>query len=198
METLVTRARAVLADPGTYRPESAPDDYSAVYRATTLTPTLPTQKVWDEAGKILADARAAGWCPPHGCPSAGRRVMAACSAICAGSRQRSTRNDGIIPAKHELRRPRMTAMTVRLRTDADRAAVARLKATTGDATASRAIMRAVREYPDLVDQLQQERRATAALRTALRAVAEADDELARAEGGLRHALDQARAALPDE
>ena len=79
----------------------------------------------------------------------------------------------------------MTAMTVQLRTDADRAAVGRLKATTGDATASRAIMRAMREYPDLVDQLQQERRTTAALRTALRAVAEADNELARAEAGPR-------------
>ena len=92
----------------------------------------------------------------------------------------------------------MTALTVRLRTDADRAAVDRLKATTGDATASRAILRAVREYPDLVHQLQEERHTTAALRTTLRDVADADNDLARAEAGLRHALDKARAALPDD
>ena len=92
----------------------------------------------------------------------------------------------------------MTALTVRLRTDADRAAVDRLKATTGEGTASRAILRAVREYPDLVNQLREERRTTAALRSALRAVADADNDLARAEAGRRQAVDQARAAVTDD
>ena len=92
----------------------------------------------------------------------------------------------------------MTALTVRLRTHADRAAIDHLKATTGDATASRAILRAVREYPGPVQQLREERHTTAALRTALRAVADADNDLAGAEARLRHALDQARAALPND
>ena len=92
----------------------------------------------------------------------------------------------------------MTAMTVRLRTDAERAAVDELKRATGEATASRAILRAVREYPNLVDQLRGERRTTAALRTALRAVAEADDDLARAEASRRQAVGQARAAVADD
>ena len=92
----------------------------------------------------------------------------------------------------------MTALTVRLRTDAERDAVAHLKATTGDATASRAILRSVREYPDLVEQLREERRTTASLRSALRAVAVADHDLALAETGLRHAIDQARTCLSGE
>ena len=92
----------------------------------------------------------------------------------------------------------MTALTVRLRTAADRATVEHLKATTGDTTASRAILRAVREYPGLVQQLREERHTTAALRSALRTVADADNGLAGAEARLRHALDQARAALPDD
>jgi len=125
-------------------------------------------------------------------------VMAACGAIPRRDRRRPTRNDGKIATRRELWRPRMTALTVRLRTDADRAAVDHLKAATGETTASRAILRAVREYPDLIDQLREERRTTAALRTALRAVAETDDGLARAEASRRQAVDQARTAVADD
>jgi len=92
----------------------------------------------------------------------------------------------------------MAALTVRLRTAADRNAVANLKSTTGDAIASRAILRAVREYPDLVEQLREERRTTASLRSALRAVAVADHDVAVAETGLRDAIDQARICLPGD
>ena len=72
----------------------------------------------------------------------------------------------------------MTALTVRPRTHADRATVDHLKATNGGAAASRAILRAVREYPCLVHQRKEERRT--------------------AETRLRHALEQARAALPND
>ena len=92
----------------------------------------------------------------------------------------------------------MTALTARLHTAADRNAVAHLKATTGDATASRAILRAVCEYPDLVAQLREERRTTAILRSALPAVAVADHDLAVAETGLHHAIDQAHTCLPGD
>lgn len=50
----------------------------------------------------------------------------------------------------------------------------------------------------LVEQIREERRTTAALRTALRAVAEADDELARAEASRRQAVGEARAALAND
>ena len=57
--------------------------------------------------------------------------------------------DGRIATWSQLRRPRMTALTIRLRTDDERNAVERLKDATGKGTASRAILRAIREWPDL-------------------------------------------------
>ena len=99
----------------------------------------------------------------------------------------------------------MTALTVRLRTDADRAAVDHLKATTGDATASRAILRAVREYPELLEQLREwpdvvaelaaERRRTAALTERLEALIAAEDDLHRVTIIRAEAHKAARSAL---
>ena len=52
----------------------------------------------------------------------------------------------------------MSALTIRLRTDDDRIAVERWKDATGTRTASRTIVRAVREWADLVDEFAAERR----------------------------------------
>ena len=52
----------------------------------------------------------------------------------------------------------MTALTIRLRTDDERDAVERLKDATGEGTASRAILRAVREWPGPVEELAVERK----------------------------------------
>ena len=75
----------------------------------------------------------------------------------------------------------MTALIIRLRTDGERNAVERLKDATGTRTASRVIVRAVREWPDLVEELAAERRKVAGLRTVLSAIAAAEAGLAGAE-----------------
>ena len=83
----------------------------------------------------------------------------------------------------------MTALTNRLRTDDDRDAVERLKAATEKGTASRAILRAVREWPDLVDELAEERRRVRRPRSV--APLEVDDALRGAKPSCadpRHAL----------
>ena len=72
----------------------------------------------------------------------------------------------------------MTALTIRLRTDGDRIAVERLKDATGTRTASRAMVRAVREWPDLVDELAAERRKVEDLRTVLSAIVAVEAGLA--------------------
>ena len=89
----------------------------------------------------------------------------------------------------------MTALTIRLRTDGDRIAVERLKEATGTRTASRAIVRAVREWPDLVEELAAEREKVEHLRTALLDIVEAEASLAAARAHRTSALEAAAAAL---
>ena len=83
----------------------------------------------------------------------------------------------------------MTALTVRLRTDGERNAAERRKDATGTRTASRAIVRAVREWPGLVDELAAERRTVEDLRTVLSAIAAAEAGLAGAEAHRTSALE---------
>ena len=87
--------------------------------------------------------------------------------------------DGRMAAKRELRRFDLTALTIRLRTHDERNAVERLKEATGKTTASRAILRAVHEWPDVVAELAAERRRTAALIERLEALIAAEDDLHR-------------------
>ena len=89
----------------------------------------------------------------------------------------------------------MTALTIRLRTDDERNAVERLKDATGKGTASRAILRAIREWPDLVDELAAERRRVEDLRTALLGIVAAEAGLTGAEAHRRSALEAATSAL---
>ena len=83
----------------------------------------------------------------------------------------------------------MTALTIHLRTDGERNAVERRKNATGNGTASRAIVRAVREWPDLVDELAAERCKVEDLRTVLSAIVAAEAGLAGAEAHRRSALE---------
>ena len=92
----------------------------------------------------------------------------------------------------------MTASTIRIRTDDERTAVERLKDTTGTGTASRAIPRAVRECPDLVDEFAAERRKVGGLRTVLSAIVAAEAGLAGAETHRRSALEAATSALASD
>ena len=92
----------------------------------------------------------------------------------------------------------MTALTIRLPTDDERNAVERLKDATGTRTASRAIVRAARAWPDLVDELAAERRKVEGLRTVLSAIVAAEAGLAGAEAGRTSALDAATSALATE
>ena len=85
----------------------------------------------------------------------------------------------------------MTALTIRLRNAADRDAVERLKDATGEGTASRAILRAVREWPGLVEELAAERRRVEDLRTALLDIVEAEAGLAAARAHRTSALEAA-------
>ena len=85
----------------------------------------------------------------------------------------------------------MTALTIRLRTDGERGAVERLKDATGEGTASRAILRAVREWPGLVEELAAERRRVEDLRTALLDIVEAEAGLAGARAHRTSALEAA-------
>ena len=85
----------------------------------------------------------------------------------------------------------MTALTIRLRTDDERNTVERLKDATGEGTASRAIVRAVREWPDLVDELAAERGKVEDLRTALLDIVEAEASLASAQAHRTSALEAA-------
>ena len=82
----------------------------------------------------------------------------------------------------------MTALTIRLRTDDERNAVERLKDATGKGTASRAILRAIREWPDLVDELAAERRRVEDLRTALLGIVAAEAGLTGGEARRTSAL----------
>ena len=82
-------------------------------------------------------------------------------------------------AKRELRRFDLSALTIRLRTDDERNAVERLKEATGKTIASRAILRAVHEWPDVVAELAADRRRTAALIERLEALIAAEDDLHR-------------------
>ena len=86
----------------------------------------------------------------------------------------------------------MTALTIRLRTDSDQAAVDELKTATGESTASRALMRAAREYPGLVAALAYERRRIAELTRALEGVNKAKADISDAETAFRRALEVAR------
>ena len=85
----------------------------------------------------------------------------------------------------------MSAMTIRLRTDGDRDAVERLKDATGEGTASRAILRAVREWPGLVEELAAEREKVEDLRTALSNVVAAEAGLAGAQAHRTSVLEAA-------
>ena len=85
----------------------------------------------------------------------------------------------------------MTALTIRLRNAADRDAVERLKDATGEGTASRAILRAVREWPDLVEELAAERGKVEDVRTALLDIVEAEASLASAQAHRTSALEAA-------
>ena len=86
----------------------------------------------------------------------------------------------------------MTALTIRLRNAADRGAVERgLKDATGEGTASRAILRAVREWPGLVEELAAERGKVEDLRTALLDIVEAEASLAGAQAHRTSALEAA-------
>ena len=89
-------------------------------------------------------------------------------------------------------------MTICLRTDDERNAVERLKDATGTRTASRAIVRAVHEWPDLVDELAAERRKVEDLRTVLSAIVATEAGLAGAEADHRSALDADTNALATE
>ena len=89
----------------------------------------------------------------------------------------------------------MTALTIRLRNVADREAVERLKDVTGKGTASRAILRAIREWPGLVDELAAERRGVEDLRTALLGIVAAEAALTGAEARRTSALEAATSAL---
>ena len=89
----------------------------------------------------------------------------------------------------------MTALTIRLRTDDERHAVERLKETTGKVTASRAILRAIREWPDVVAELTAERQRTAALTERLEALITAEDTLHRVTITRAEAHKAARSAL---
>ena len=85
----------------------------------------------------------------------------------------------------------MTALTIRLRNAADRDTVERLKDATGEGTASRAILRAVREWPGLVEELAAEREKVEHLRTALLDIVEAEAGLAGAQAHRTSALEAA-------
>ena len=85
----------------------------------------------------------------------------------------------------------MTALTIRLRNAADRDAVERLKDATGEGTASRAILRAVREWPGLVEELAAEREKVEDLRTALLDIVEAEASLPGAQAHRTSALEAA-------
>ena len=113
------------------------------------------------------------------------------SGIPRRGRQFGARTDGTIATWRELRRPGMTALTIRLRNAADRDAVERLKDATGEGTASRAILRAVREWPGLVEELAAERRTVEDLRTALLDIVEAEASLAGAQAHRTSALEAA-------
>ena len=89
----------------------------------------------------------------------------------------------------------MTALTIRLRNAADRDAVERLKDATREGTASRAILRAVREWPDLVDELAAERRGVEDLQTALLGIVAAEAGLTGAQARRTSALEAATSAL---
>ena len=89
----------------------------------------------------------------------------------------------------------MTALTIRPRTDGDRIAAERRKVATGTRTASRAIVRAVRGWPELVDELAAERRTAEDLRTVLSAIVAAEAGLAGAGAHRTSALEAAAAAL---
>ena len=85
----------------------------------------------------------------------------------------------------------MTALTIRLRTDDERNAVEQLKDATREGTASRAILRAVREWPDLVAELAAERKKVEELRTVLSNIVEAEASLASAQAHRTSALEAA-------
>ena len=85
----------------------------------------------------------------------------------------------------------MTSLTIRLRTDDERGAVERLKVATGEATASRAIVRAVREWPGLVEEFAAERGKVEDLRSALANVVAAEAGLAGAQAHRTSALEAA-------
>ena len=85
----------------------------------------------------------------------------------------------------------MTALTIRLRTDDERGAVERLKVATGERTALRAIVRAVREWPGLVAELAAERGKVEDLRTALSNIVAAEAGLAGAQAHRTSALEAA-------
>ena len=86
-------------------------------------------------------------------------------------------------------------MTIRLRNVADCEAVERLKDATGNGTASRAILHAIREWPGLVDELAAERRRVEDLRSALLGIVAAEAALTGAEARRTSALEAATSAL---
>ena len=95
-------------------------------------------------------------------------------------------------------RRKHAAPPIRVRTDDERDAVERLKDATGTRTASRAILRAVRERPDLVDELAAERRKVEGFRTVLSAIVAAEAGLAGAEEHRRSTLEAATSALASD
>ena len=86
----------------------------------------------------------------------------------------------------------MPSLTIRLRSDGDRAAVERLKAATRQATASGAILRAAREWPALIEALRTERHRTAELSAALDAILEAEANFDRARAHRVSVIEAAR------
>ena len=114
------------------------------------------------------------------------------------SRRFRARSDGRIASGPELCRLRIAALTIRLRTDDERNALERLKDVIGTGTASRAILRAVREWPDLAGELAAERRRVEDLRTVLLAIVAAGAGLAGAQAHPRNALKAATSTLVTE
>ena len=111
--------------------------------------------------------------------------------------------DGIILALHAHQAEEMPSLTIRLRSDDDADAVERLKAATGEATASGAIWRAIREWPRLVEQLRAQHERSKWLADAVTALVAAEDAIQHANTKRADALEfarhvQQRHALPQD
>lgn len=85
----------------------------------------------------------------------------------------------------------MTAISIRLRDDADRAIVEGAKRATGERTAAKALMRSARDYPEMVTELRRLREELSAARERVRearALVEDWDRAQARESAARRAL----------